>query len=409
MSRTRLPASIAIAALLLTAPSLVFAQTSDDLFNDSTLQQIRLVMSSRDLQTMKAAYLANTSYPADVQWRNLRVRNVAVRARGSGSRSATKLGLQIDFAHYSTSQRFLGMKWLVLDNLWQDPAMVREHIAMRFYTRMGQPAPRESFCKLYINDVYYGVYGVVEDITSELLQRAVSQPDAYLFEYHYKMPFYGEYLGDDFEPYKQLFEPRSHTKEADTILYSPLVDLFREVNEPDDAVWRDRVGTYIDLQQFVTYVAIETYLSEADGILSPVGMSNFYIYRDKGSTMHRLVPWDKDRTFSEYDSSVLAGADLNVIFRRALAYPDLQALYLDTLAACASSATSVNSDGELPWMDGEIARVVDVISAAAADDPLKPFTNDDFASAVSYLRTFAIQRPSNVLQQVAQLRAPGSN
>jgi spore coat protein CotH len=356
-------------------------------------------MSSRDVQTMKVDYLENAHYPADLQWRDLRVRNVAVRVRGSGSRSGIKPGLQLDFDHYSTTQQFLGMKSLVLDNLWQDPAMVREHIAMRFYTRMGQPAPRESFCRLYINGVYYGVYGVVEDVTPELLTRTVSQPDAYLFEYHYKMPFYAEYLGDDLEPYKELFEPRSHEKEADTVLYSPLRDLFREVNGPDDAVWRERVEAYIDLQQLMTYVAIETYLSEIDGVLSSVGMSNFYIYHDKDSTVHRLVAWDKDRTFSDYESSVMAGADLNILFRRALAYPDLKALYLDTLANCARSA------GTLFWMDREIARTVALISAAAADDPLKPFTNDDFASAVSYLRTFARRRPFNVLQQVAQLRA----
>jgi hypothetical protein len=46
-----------------------------------------------------------------------------------------------------------------------------------------------------------------------------------------------------------------------------------------------------------------------------------------------------------------------------------------------------------------------LISAAAADDPLKPFTNDDFASAVSYLQLFARERPAHVLQQVARLRA----
>jgi spore coat protein H len=402
MTRLRaLPLLLACALLALDQRPLA-AQTSDDLFDATTLQEIRLVMSSRDLQKMRANYQLNTYYPADVHWRALRLRNVAVRSRGAGSRSSTKLGLQLDFNHYVGGQQFLGMKSLVLDNLWQDPAMVRERITMKFYERMGQPAPRESFARLYINDVYQGVYGVLETITSELLQRTVGEADVYLFEYHYSGPFYGEYLGNTLAPYKKLFEPRSHQLESDAKLYAPIRDLFREVSEPDDAVWRERVENYVDLQQLVTYVAIETFLSEFDGILSPMGMSNFYLYRSNGTTKHRFVPWDKDRTFSEFDWSVLSAIDTNVLFSRAIAYPDLRALYLDTLANCARSAWRGS------WLEREIAATVAVISEAAAEDPLKPYTNEDFESAVSYLRTFARRRSFLVLQELTRIKASGS-
>ena len=375
------------------------AQTSDELFDDTTLQELRLTMSTRDLQTLRAEFAANTYYPADLQWRDVKVRNVGLRSRGSGSRSATKLGIQLDFDRYSTSQQFLGMTSLVLDNLVQDPAMVRERVSMAFYERMGLPAPRESFCRLYINDVYQGVYGVVEAITSALLARTTDDPTAYLYEFHYASPFFGEYLGNDLAPYKTMFESRSHKKESDSVLYGPIRDLFREVNEPDDSVWRDRVGAVLDLEQFVKYVAVETYLSEIDGILSSSGMSNFYLYRPTGSTQHRLVPWDKDRTFSEYDSSVVAGVDRNEILRRALAYADLKALYLDTLAACARSAATQF------WLEREIVRNSQLIAAAAVEDTTKPYSDEDVTSAVSYLRTFARRRPGLVLQQVARLRA----
>ena len=398
MSRL-LAAPILVVLALAGAAAPAEAQTSDDLFDASTLQELRLIISSRDLQTLRADFAANTYYPADLQWRDLKVRNIAVRSRGSGSRSGTKLGLQLDFNRYSTSQQFLGMKSLVLDNLVQDPAMVRERVSMAFYDHMGMAAPRESFCRLYINEVYQGVYAVVEAITSELLGRATGDPTAYLFEYHYAGPFYGEYLGDDLVPYKTLFEPRSHQKEADAVLYGPIRDLFREVNEPDDAVWRERVGRLLDLEQFVKYVAVETFLSEIDGVLSSAGMSNFYLYRPTGSTQHRLVPWDKDRTFSEYDSSVVASIDTNVIFRRALAYPDLKTLYLDTLTACARSAAAQF------WLEREIVRNSQLIAAAAVEDTAKPYSDDEVTSAVGYLRTFARRRTPFVRQEVARLRA----
>lgn len=399
MFRVRIVAWAAACAIGTLGAGTALAQTSDDLFDAGTLQEIRLSLSSRDLQTLKATYDKNTHYPADLQWRGQRVRNVSVRSRGSGSRNQTKIGLQLNFDRYVAGQKFLGMTSLVLDNLVQDPAMVRERVAMQFFQHMGLTAPRESFCRLYINNVYAGVYGVVEDITPAFLQHALGDTDGYLFEYQYSGPYYGEYLGDGLAPYKELFEARSHELDSDTILYTPLRDLFKEVNAPDDPVWRDRVEALLDLRQFVRYVATETFLAEADGILNLDGMSNFYLYRPHDSTQHRFLPWDTDRTFYLLEASVVANLDTNVLMRRALAYPDVKALYLDTLANCAISAQTDS------WLDQEIARSAEVIANSAAADTFKPFTNEEMAAATSVLRTFAIERSGVVLQELARVRA----
>ena len=122
---------------------------------------------------------------------------------------------------------------------------------------MGQPAPRESFCRLFINNVYHGVYAHHRGDRRRLRWRERRRERRLsVFEYHIGGS-YGEYLGDDLLGYKQLFEPRTHELDADTILYAPIRDLFSEVNGPDDAVWRERVEQYVDLPQFMTHVAIE--------------------------------------------------------------------------------------------------------------------------------------------------------
>src|SRR5687767_6594552 len=76
------------------------AQTVYDLFDGHAVQELRLFMNSRDLQELRERYSENIYYPGDLQWRDLRVRNVGVRPRGMGSRSATKPGLRIDFNRY---------------------------------------------------------------------------------------------------------------------------------------------------------------------------------------------------------------------------------------------------------------------------------------------------------------------
>jgi spore coat protein CotH len=400
--RSFLVGSVLSAALLIADVAAVRAQSADDLFDVQTLQEIRLTISSRDLDRLRERYTEDTYYAADLTWNDVRVRNAGVRSRGGASRNPTKLGLRIDFDRYAAGRRFLGLGSIVLDNVWQDPGVIRERAAMVFFQRMGQPAPRESFCRLYINDVYQGVYAIVESVGPAFLSRTLDEKDGYLFQYQLWTPFHGEYLGDDLEPYKTLFEAETHRLDADTILYSPIRDLFREVNGPDDAVWRDRVERHIDLKQFVTYVAIETFLSEEDGILGPSGMNNFFLYRSKQDAPHRILPWDKDKVFESIGSPIFQRADENELFRRAMAFDDLRTLFLDVLEASARSA----ADEE--WLEQEIVRSAAVVAEATYQDERKPFSNEEFDAAITFFIEFARKRPANVLEQVAQARQPQS-
>jgi len=384
--------------LFLASSTAADAQTSDDLFDSQTLQEVRLFMNSRDLRELRERFTENTYYTADFQWRDIRVRNAAVRVRGVASRSATKPGLRIDFNRYVTGQEFLGLNSLALDNTLLDPAMIRERTSMALIDRMGQAAPRESFARLYINSVYQGVYTVVEPIDTHFLSRTLGESSGYLFEYRFVTPYFAEYLGDDLGAYKVRFEPQTRQLEADSVLYSPIHDLFREVNQDFDNVWRERVSQYIDLAQLVTHVAIETFLAEIDGFLGTAGMANFYLYRPAGQNIHRLLPWDRDTTFQQIDAPIFDRTDFNVLFSRALAFEDLRALYLDVLERCARSAAE---DG---WLEAEIARADSLIKDAVYEDTAKPFSNEAYDEAVAFMREFARRRPAYVLEEVARAR-----
>jgi spore coat protein H len=377
----------------------VRAQTAADLFDNQTLHEIRLFINSRDLQELRARYQENIYFPADFLWRNVRVRDVAVRVRGLASRSAAKPGLEVDFNRYTPGQEFLGLESLVLDNALTDPALVREVLSMALFERMGEPAPRESLCRLYINNVYQGAYAIVEAVDTHFLSRALGESSGYLFEKRYVTPFFAEYLGDDVAAYKPLFVARTHQLEPDSVVYSPIRDLFREVNQPDDGMWRERVAQYIDLAQFVTHVAIEMFLAENDGVIGASGMANFYLYRTGGRTVHRLLVWDKDTTFQQIDWPIFQRADDNVIFRRALAFEDLRTLYLDVLEQCARVAA------EDDWLVREAMRASSLIADAAHEDIWKPFSNDVYDEATEFLKAWATWRPAYVLEEVAKARA----
>ncbi len=396
--RRVLVCAIGLAAAVVATARPADAQSVDELFDAQTLHEIRLLINSKDLQLLRANFTENTYYPADLIWGGggQRVRNVGVRSRGLGSRNGNKLGLRVDFDRYTAGQRFAGLASIVLDNLLQDPAMVRERVAMAFFNRVGVPAPLESFCRLFINNEYQGVYAIVEELEPAFAARTLGEDSGFLFEYHYVQAFHAEDLGD-LAAYKPLFEPRNHEDDADAVLYGAIRDLFREANV-DDGTWRERVEPYLDLTAFVRLIAAENFLAENDGILGYAGMNNFYLYRFAGTTRQQILPWDKDNTFLQTDFPIASRLDENVLTRRLLAYDDLRAAYFDTLDQCARSAV------EDDWLVSEVARSAALIADAAHADTRKLFSNEEFDVGVAFLDEFAAQRPGFVAAAVAAAR-----
>jgi hypothetical protein len=404
---------LCVAGILAIGAGTARAQTAADLFDPYALHDIRILINSKDLEELRAHFDENTHYPADFLWRDIRVRNISVRSRGTGSRNEIKIGLQISFDKYTDGQRFLGLSSLVLKNEWQDPALLRERMAMAFYNRMGVAAPRESWARVYVNNEYWGVYGVIEDLTADFLTRVFGEPassaargekgddsSGYLFEYHWQDRYWrGEDLGD-LVAYEPFFPPVTHELDPETALYSPFQDWFREINVEDDAVWRDRVGRFMDLNEFVIFVAVEVYLSEWDGMTGNWGMNNFFVYRPRNTVLHHFIPWDRDHSLLQTsgEMGIFFRTDENVIFRRAMAYPDLRTLYLDTLAQCAQSALQDD------WFASELARNAALITQAVHDDTRKQFDNDAFDAEIQALTIFAQARPGFVLQAVVHAR-----
>jgi spore coat protein H len=387
-----------VLAILLLAPAVARAQTFDEFFDGGALHDIRLYINSRDLADLRARYFEDFYVPADFEWRGVRVRNVGVRVRGLATRSAIKPGLRIDFNRYTTGQTFLGMSALVLDNALKDPSFLRERISMAFIKRMGQPAPRESFGRVYINGAYEGLYALVEPVDSTFLARELGDGLGYLFEHKFINGFYGEYLGDDYAPYRLRFDAKTHALEGDYTLYAPIRELFREVNHDVDNLWRERVSWFVDLPQVMTYVAIETFLAEFDGFLGGSGMANFYLYRPVETNVHRLIAWDRDTTFQEPEAPLFARVAENALMSRALEFDDLRSLFLDVLESCARSAMQDR------WLETEIVQAHQLVRDAAYEDTGKLSSNEEFDLAVAHLISFAQRRPAFVLDEVAKAR-----
>lgn len=394
--------SVLAVALVVCAAGGAAAQTSGDFFNPEALQRIELWLNSSDWSKLKAAFQENTYYPADVTWNGITVRNVGIRSRGLGSRSGTKPGLRVDFDKYATDQTFLGLKSFVLDNLTQDHSGVKETVAMRFFARLGIPAPRETHAALYVNGTYAGLYGLVESVDKTMMGRVFGsigedvQNDGYLFEYNYVLgsPWRFEYEGSSLEPYKQRFSIKTNESKSDSTIWGPIEEVVRLVNDTSATSFEATVGAKLDLAAFVRYLAAQNFIAQNDGFTGYDGMNNFYLYRLENSSTHVFIAWDEDNAFLSPEFQITTRLDENVLARKTVQLSAFSSQYFSVLLEAATSASD--------WLQAETQRQLAMIADAMQSDTLKPYSNAEHATARDAMLAFGPARVTYVQCEVAK-------
>lgn len=402
MKKSSWPVALALAIgafVLLPAREPVHAQTSEQLFDGNVMHDVQIFMHPKDLALLRQNYLDNTFYPATFQLGSMKIRDVAVRSRGLGSRSQQKLGLELDFDRFVRGRTVLGLSGLVLDNIWQDPSQLKEAMELALFHRVGMPAARYAFTRMSLNGESQGLYALIEPIDEQFLARVYQDPDGYLYEYKWLDYYYFTYPGADLNVYATLFEPRTHRSDPAEVLYGPLRDLFRVANQAADDAWRGEVEPRLNLEQLVRYVAIEAYTSENDGILGAWGVNNHYWYRPGSSAPYQFIPWDRDLTFEFADRSIFNGVDQNEILKRALAQPDLREKFLLAVETCLTVAT------ESDWFVNELERIITLITPVVEQDTKKHEPDiQDYFNGLQHMREFAALRPEFVRAELARSR-----
>jgi spore coat protein CotH len=317
--------------------------------------------------------------------------NVGIRSRGRSSRNASKPGLKVDFDKYSTNQRFLGLKSLVLDNLTQDPSGIHETVSMHFYERLGIPTPRETHVRLYVRGEYIGIYAIVESVDKELLKRVYgvigedTQNDGWLYEFVWQDHWLFTDLGTGLDEVKLRFEATTHESRSDEDKYRPIQELITLANQTPGDRFADVIGPRFDIPGFLRFVAAQAYLGDTDGFLGSFGMNNFYLYRLENQIQHVLIAWDTDNTFWGPTYPVQPPRE-NVLMSQLMRIPQYEALWYQELARANELAQQGN------WLEAEIARQAEMIDAAMREDVYKPYSNNSYEGAMTTMLSFARDR-----------------
>jgi hypothetical protein len=240
---------------------------------------------------------------AELQFGGAGFRTVGARFKGNGtfvnSQRSYKRPFKIDLNKHVKSQQLAGRTTLNFHNLTADASCLSDTLAYEFFRDAGVPASRTTFARLRLTvegrfeDRLLGLYVMVENPDAEWAEEQFSMKGIALF----KPVTYELFkdLGDDWKAYEGIYDPKTKLKPKQ---YRRLIALARFVTHATDAEFGERVGEFIDLDEFARFLACQVILSNYDGFLSDG--QNFLLYLDPRTERFGFIPWDLDHCWGEF-------------------------------------------------------------------------------------------------------------
>jgi hypothetical protein len=235
------------------------------------------------------------------------ISDIGFRLRGFTSRFAMKKSFKISFQAFTPGRKYQGVKKWNLIGQFQDPSMIREKLFYDVWNQCGMPQRRSSFVKLYINEVYFGLYTGLEDLDKVWLTR--NFPDNSGNLYKCSFPADLDYLGNDQQPYKDL-DSQSETSERAYQLqtneseddYSGFVQLVSTLHNANGVGSIGQLNQIVNTDMFLKALAIDVATGNGDDYAYL--KNNYFLYHNPASGQFDFITYDANNTFGMDQLSV---------------------------------------------------------------------------------------------------------
>jgi hypothetical protein len=314
------------------------------------------------------------------------LKDVGIRLKGHRSMRPIddKPSFKIRFDKYVDGQRFLGQRHLVLNNMVEDPTMMREILGYRLYRAMGVPAPDMGYAEVIVNGKPYGLYSLVEAADDAFLARHFKDASGSLYEGEYGCDLYEDDVeGFDRDSGKGKDKDRGDLRALVSAVWSSPPKLFDPAQSP------------LSMDAFLAYLAVSAFLGDFDGYRHS---HNYRLYHDPAQDDWYFLPWGIDRTFKKnlsiYDSEGL-------LAKRCFRDAACRLAYVRTMR------TVIERFEALDLAQG--VRVVGtVIDKAVLRDSRRDYDPGEMRKARQELLDFIARRPDEVRAQITCIDAAGN-
>src|SRR5215831_14201579 len=189
-------------------------------------------------------------------------------------------GLTLEFAKNAPGQTFHGLKKFSLNNSVQDHTFLNEKICRDLFNLAGSPAPRAGFAAVQLNGRNLGLHVLIEGANKQFLRQHFENVHGNLYQTHGNQEITARLdvnSGDD---------PTNN---------AGLRALAQAVREEDPAVrWR-RLQETLDVNRFLTFMAMEVMLCHWDGYC--MNQNNYRVFHDLGANKMVFIAHGTDQMF----------------------------------------------------------------------------------------------------------------
>jgi len=385
------------------------AQNDGDIFfGSNNIHEIRLTFAQTSYwdslvswKTYADATGENVYISADAVVDGVSYNSIGVRLKGNSSYAmypGDKKPFKLEFDEFVSGQEIDGLEKISLNNGFNDPTMLREKILLDYSRKHNIAAPRCTFAKLYLNNIYWGLYSVVEQIDKTFLGDYYPENDGNLFK--------GDPMG------KLQWEGATQTNYYDNLElktneslndWSDVIQLMDIINNTPAVNFEDSLNQVFNISEFLRNNAVNLLFVSLD---SYVGIGhNYYIYHNLVSDKFEWITWDANGCFGVFNNgmSITQLENLSLLYIKA---PSASLPLLDNIRNNTNlrfeylndAADFLNDDFDTTYFFPIIDSLADVIRTDLYADTKKMFSNSEFEDNIEYTIV------SNGVKQIAPLK-----
>jgi hypothetical protein len=288
---------------------LSYPQSGTAVFNDTLLHEVRLQIADEDwFEQLENNYELNLKDPEKYPEKYLpcnaiidgrAIDSIGIRQKGNYSntvnRQFKKKPFKLAFDAFR-EQRFNGLKKINLNNGTDDPGFFRESLVYKLLRDEGIAAPRTAFAKIYINDIYWGLYEMVENVDKTFLKDKYgpknNEGNLYKTDRGAKVQLNAVDKDKNNEAKSLLLKTNENTGDWERVNH--FIDVINTVSPADV---KDSLGAIFDVGTYLKILAIEKLAYSWDSYWG--SGNNFYLYEHPDGKI-RWIPWDFNESFQKH-------------------------------------------------------------------------------------------------------------
>ena len=350
-------------------------QSAGNAFFDGPIQKIDITLAkpqwdalSRETrQYVKASVtVGDRTYP-DV---GIHVKGAAGSSRPLDQNPA----LTLNFNKFVRDQDFQGLDKIHLNNSVQDPTLMTEYICAELFRKAGIPCPRVTHARISLNGRNLGLYVVKEGFDKGFLKQNFKSSKGNLYD--------GGFLREITDDLQKTSGPNPNDR-------SDLKALADAANERDLPKRVERLQALLDLDQFVTYNALDVMVWNWDGYGKK--RNNYRIYHDPGTGKMTFLTTGMDQMFWEPGGSIAPDFE-GLVARSVMQVPEFRQRYFMRVAELLTNVFKIDAiTNRMNWLETRIDPALAEFDKGAAANQ---------RNAANDLRNKIIQRAANIRQQL---------